>query len=172
MNNEAPRSKSAPRAAKLWLLAIPVALAAVSWFQYAAAVHAGARFEAALVQESTARGQTLTRHAKKIAKVVGVEPRPEVVWAIGNALQAPTPDGVSDAAPVAHALLVHTAVASSDVIETVMPLVNEARQAISDDVARARRVRDAYQEALDSKWSGMWLRWAGYPRHPIESYPS
>lgn len=153
-------------AAKLggWLLVVVALVCAFAWIQFSSAVHVGDRFEKALDSETVARANTLEKYARRIAAAVGAEPRAEVIWAIGSALQQPVPPSVSIAAPVAHALLVHTSLASSDVVETVLPIVEAAQAALAADTARAKVIRDAYREELTESWSGAWLRYAGFPR--------
>lgn len=161
------------RAAKLitWLTTVVCASLAGAWFQYTAATHTGDRFERSLVKDSAARDATLARHAKLIAEHAGADPNAELLAEIAVALAQPTTAGLAPAVPVAHVLLLKTAVTQASLIEDLTPLVATAQTAVARvDNRRAQTVAE-YRKALIKPWTGFWLKLAGYPTPKAAASP-
>ena len=55
--------------------------------------------------------------------------------------------------------------------DKIMSLIHQGRKEYRDTVISIRKGRDSYREALDSFYSGLWLRLNGFPRIDVEADP-
>jgi len=55
--------------------------------------------------------------------------------------------------------------------DKIMGLIHQGRKEYRDTVISIRKERDGYKEALDSFYSGLWLRLNGFPRIDVEADP-